>query len=199
MSLKYQIRPARDKDARQIAELVAISSGGIATIEWQEQAGLENCEPLDVGERIYRIPQPGFSYLSTIIVELDGDIAGMLLTFAIPDSNPRNSDHRPDVDQENVFAPYIYLEEPNSWYICGVAFYPQHRGKGLGSKLMSLANQQAIDNGFKTLSLIAFEENPGSVRLYQRLGYKIVDHAPIVPHHLIPYHGDAYLMTRAVI
>jgi len=199
MSRDYQIRSARDKDARQIAELVAISSSGIATIEWQEQANLENCDPLDVGERIYRIPQPGFSYLNTTIVEFGGDVAGMLLTIAIPYAGPRNPGDRPGADHENVFAPYIYLEEPNSWCIFGVAFYPQHRGKGLGTKLMSLANQQAIDNGFKTLSLIAFEENPGSVRLYERLGYKIIDHAPIVPHPVISYRGDVFLMTRAVI
>ena len=199
MAQNYQIRPAREEDARKIAELVAISSSGIATIEWQKQAELEDCTALDVGERIYRISQPGYSYLSTTIIDLGGEIAGMLLSFAIPNSSPRNPDNRPGADHENVFAPYLYLEEPNSWYICGIAFYPQHRRKGLGTKLMSLANQQAIDNGFKTLSLVAFEQNSESVRLYQRLGYKIIDWAPIVHHPVIPYQGNACLMTRMVI
>jgi ribosomal protein S18 acetylase RimI-like enzyme len=198
MSQDYLIRPARRTDARQIAELVVISSDGIANIEWEQQAREESCDPLDIGERICQIPQHGYSYKSTTIVELNGVTAGMLLSFPMPDSSPRNPANRPDISDENVFAPYIYLEEPNSWYICGVAFYPEHRGQGLGTKLMDLANKQAKANRNNKLSLLAFEENTGSVRLYERLGYEVVDRAPIIPHPLIHIGGDALLMTRLV-
>ena len=63
---------------------------------------------------------------------------------------------------------------------------------------MDLANLQAKANGTSQLSLIAFEENTGSVRLYERLGYEVVDRAPVVPHPIIKYGGDALLMTRSV-
>jgi ribosomal protein S18 acetylase RimI-like enzyme len=36
------------------------------------------------------------------------------------------------------------------------------------------------------------------VRLYERLGYRVVDRAPVVPHRLIDYDGDALLMIRLV-
>jgi len=198
MPQEYLIRPARPADARQIADLIAISSEGIATIEWQQQADEENCSPLDIGERIYQIPQQGYSYNSATIVEKNTVIAGMLLAFPMPDSSPRNPEKRPRANDDNVFAPYIYLEEPNSWYICGVAFYSEHRGQGLGTKLMGLANRQAKANGISQLSLIAFEENTDAVRLYRRLGYEVVDRAPVVPHPIIKYGGDALLMTRTV-
>ena len=110
----YLIRPARRTDARQIAELVVISSDGIANIEWEQQAREERCDSLDIGERIYQIPQHGYSYKSTTIVEVNGDTAGMLLSFPMPDSRPRNPVNRPDISDDNVFAPYIYLEQPNS-------------------------------------------------------------------------------------
>ena len=198
MSDLYQFRPAQSDDARQIAELIAISSDGVALIEWEQQAREENCMALDVGERIYQIPQQGYSYTSATIVENNGQTAGMLLTFPMPDSAPRNPENRPGADDTNVFAPYIYLEEPNSWYICGVAFYPQHRGQGLGTELMALANEQAKEQGYDKLSLVAFEQNKGSVRLYERLGYCVVDRAPVVPHPMIQYGGDGLLMTRLV-
>ena len=198
MSQDYLIRLARRTDARQIAELVVISSDGIANIEWEEQARGESCDPLDIGERIYQISQHGYSYKSTTIMELNGDTAGMLLSFPKPDSSPRNPANRPDISDENVFAPYIYLEEPNSWYICGIAFYPQYQGQGLGTKMMAMANEQAKEAGFNQLSLVAFEENTGSVRLYKRLGYRVVDRAPIVPHPMIHTSGDALLMARLV-
>ncbi len=63
---------------------------------------------------------------------------------------------------------------------------------------MALANEQAKENGFDKLSLVAFEQNQGSVRLYERLGYSVVDRAPVVPHPIIHYSGDALLMTRLV-
>ena len=167
-------------------------------IEWDEQAREENCNPLDIGERIYKIPQQGYSYRSTTIVETNGQVCGMLLAFPMSDSSPRNPENRPSVDDDNVFAPYIYLEEPNSWYICGIAFYPQYQGQGLGTKMMAMANEQAKEAGFNQLSLVAFEENTGSVRLYKRLGYRVVDRAPIVPHPMIHTSGDALLMARLV-
>jgi ribosomal protein S18 acetylase RimI-like enzyme len=198
MSQLYLFRPAQSDDARQIAELVAISSDGVAVIDWEQQAREENCIALDIGERIYQIPQQGYSYTSATIVEKNGQTAGMLLTFSMPDSSPRNPENRPSAHDPNVFAPYVYLEEPNSWYICGVAFFPQYRGQGLGTEMMALANEQAKEKGFGKLSLVAFEQNIGSVRLYERLGYRVVDSAPVVPHPMIHYGGDALLMTRLV-
>ena len=167
-------------------------------IEWHEEAVKEHCDPLSIGERTYQNPQGDYSYNNTTILEKNGEVAGMLLAFGMPEAAPRNPENRPFADDKNVFAPYIYLEEPNSWYICGVAIYPQHRGHGLGTRLMELANEQAKKYGFSILSLVVFEQNQGALNLYERLGYTVVDEAPVVPHPLIHYEGNALLMIRAV-
>ena len=119
----------------------------------------------------------------------------MLLAFGMPKGKARDPRLRPTSDDANVFAPYMYLEEPDSWYVCGVALYPEHRGQGLGTQLMLLADDQARQNGFEKVSLVAFAQNEGSIRLYQKLGYEIVDRAPIIPHPLIHYDGEALLMV----
>ncbi|MDC1287998.1 GNAT family N-acetyltransferase [Gammaproteobacteria bacterium] len=198
MSAEYTVRMATRNDAREIARLIAISSDGVAEIEWHEQADIENCTPLDIGERTYQNPQGDYSFSKATILEKNCEVAGMLLAFSMPATEPRNPENRPSVSDENVFAPYIYLEEPDSWYICGVAIYPQHRGHGLGTRLMALANDQAKEGGFTTLSLVAFEQNEGAVNLYEKLGYTVVDESPIVPHPLIHYEGRALLMIRSV-
>ena len=195
---EYQIRRARIEDARDIASLVAISSDGVAVIEWQQQAEQEGCAALNIGERTYRSSTGNYSWRSATMVEKAGQVCGMLLTFPMPDAEPRDTTQRPGIDAGNVFAPYMYLEEPNSWYICGVAVYPEHRGQGIGTQLMQLANQQARQHGFDKLSLVAFEQNTGSVRLYQRLGYEVVDQAPVIPHPLIHYTGQTLLMVASV-
>ena len=191
----YSIRPATVEDARDIASLIAISSDGVAVIEWAEQAATEGVEPLDIGERTYRNPDGDYSWRNCMIVEKDSEVAGMLLAFGMPVGEARDPQQRPTIDDANVFAPYMYLEEPDSWYVCGVALYPEHRGQGLGTRLMQLASDQASQNGFQKVSLVAFAQNKGSVRLYERLGYEIVDRAPIIPHPLIDYEGEALLMV----
>ena len=178
--------------------LIAISSDGVAEIEWNEQANQEDCDPLDIGERTYQNPEGDYSWRNCTIVEHNHQNCGMLLAFAMPDAPLRDPAKRPTADNENVFAPYMYLEEPNSWYICGIALLPEHRGHGIGSQLMQQAHDKARQQGYSKLSLVAFEQNTGSVRLYQRLGYEIVDHAPIVPHPLIHYSGEALLMVASV-
>ncbi len=195
MHTGYTIRPATVADARDIASLIAISSDGIAMIEWVEEAVAEGLEPLDIGERTYRNPDGDYSWRNCTMVEKDGKVAGMLLAFGMPAGEARDPRQRPSIDDANIFAPYMYLEEPDSWYVCGVALYPEHRGQGLGTRLMQLANDQARQNGFEKVSLVAFAQNKGSIRLYQRLGYEIVDKAPIIPHPLIHSEGEALLMV----
>lgn len=167
-------------------------------IEWQEQARKEQRDALDIAELLYQNPEGGYSYSNATIAELNEEIAGMILAYPVPPAAPRNPANRPGADDENVFAAYIFLEEPNSFYICGVALHPQHRGRGLGTQLMNLANAQAKEKGFSKLSLIALEQNSAAVRLYERLGYTVIDRAPTVPHPLVPFVGDALLMTRSV-
>jgi ribosomal protein S18 acetylase RimI-like enzyme len=191
-------RSATPADASKIAELIAISSDRVAVIEWlseAEQRGHDNA--LDIGAETYTNSEGCYSYRNTTIAEVNKEIAGMLLTFGMPeDCPPRSQKLRPKANDTNVFAPYMYLEEPGSWYICGVAAFKQYRGMGIGQHFMQLAEQQARQHGYRKLSLVAFEQNARVVTWYQRLGYQVVDQAPIVPHPLIPYSGQALLMVK---
>ena len=69
------------------------------------------------------------------------------------------------VESDPVLAPYSKLKEDNSYYICGIALFPEFRGAGIGTKLLSLAEQHALDKGFHKLSLIVFEQNAGAKHL----------------------------------
>ena len=101
----------------------------------------------------------------------------------------------PPFDDTDVFAPYKCLEAPDTWYSCGIAVTPEHRGHGIGKRLMQIDREQALDHGYDWLSLVVFEETTVAVRLYQHLGYAIIKRAPIVPHPLIRCSGDALLMV----
>jgi ribosomal protein S18 acetylase RimI-like enzyme len=181
-------RPATKADCGKIAELYSISSDGVADYIWTSLA-----EPgqdiYEVGRQRYERAGTAFSYENCTIADLDGEVAGMLVAF------PMHVD--PDaVQSDPVLAPYAKLEEDASYYVCGIAFFPEYRGRGLGTKLMELAEQHARENGFRKLSLIVFEQNEGAKRLYDRLGYVEVRREPVYPHPLIRCTGDAILMVR---
>ena len=96
-----------------------------------------------------------------------------------------------------VFAPYKFLEAPDTWYICGVAVLRGCRWHRIGTGLMRFAREQALAHGYSQLSQVVFEENTVAVRLYKRLGFEIIDAAPKVAHALIRYEGSALLMVAS--
>ncbi len=52
--------------------------------------------------------------------------------------------------------------------------------------------------GCSLASIEVFEQNQGALRLYERLGYRVVERRAVVPHPCHPYTGDLVLLTRAV-
>lgn len=196
MSDKPEYRPAKVGDSRFIAEMIDISSDGVALIEWEAAAQADGGRTaLDVGAESYASEEGDYSYRNCILADVSGRKAGMLLSFPMPARSHADAILPPPFDGTDVFAPYKYLEAPDTWYICGIAVTPEHRGRGIGKRLMQIAREQALDHGYDRLSLVVFEENTVAVRLYQHLGYEIIKRAPIVPHPLIRCSGDALLMV----
>jgi ribosomal protein S18 acetylase RimI-like enzyme len=183
-------RPAARHDARNIAFFYRMASEGVSDYVWSLLA-----EPgedlLEVGARRYARENTEFSYENCEIAERGDAVAGMLLGFPI---GPADPDAEPTTDP--VLKPYAELELPNSFYIAGVAIQPELRSTGIGSALMARGHRRARAEGLKQASLIAFERNEGAVRLYERMGYRIIDRRPLVPHPFIHYKdGDALLMA----
>ena len=194
MQAETRFRPARKEDCRTIAELYRISSDGVADYIWRKLAEPGE-EPIEVGERRYAREDTVFSYRNCTVAERNGEVIGMLVAFQV-EPDPDVSD--PDEEVDSVLKPYSELERPGSFYICGMALFPEYRGEGLGTGMLELARQQAYQRGLEELSLIVFEQNAGAKRLYERHGFREVDRLPVVPHELIHYVGDALLMVAGV-
>ena len=200
MKLEAPFRPATRADCYRIAELFRICSGGVADYVWSTMAdeypGLSLTE---IGARRYAREDIPFSYRNCVVAEVGGEVVGMLVAFpiAVPAPDAREPDARAEgaPDRPDVLAPYGELEVPGSYYVCGMAVLPGHRNRGLGTRLLAIAQAEARARGLETLSLLAFEQNRDAVRLYERNGFVVVDRRPVVPHELIHYTGDALLMV----
>jgi len=188
--LETIIRPATRGDCADIARLFLISSDGLAAYIWSamQQPGL-SLEA--VGAQRYTREGVAFSYQNCLIAAMDSDVIGMLHAFPME----RDPNAQPEADP--VLQPYSELEDYGSLYISGIALYPDHRGRGVGTRLLDAAASRARRLGLPRLSLICFEENRRAMALYRRHGFVEIDRRALVPHPSLKYRsGDAVLLAR---
>ena len=170
------LRPATIDDATVLAELVNHAGEGMPLYLWDQMA-----EPgeaaWDVGRRRASREEGSFSYRNATIIEQDGQCAGCLIGYEIPN----NPDPIPD-DLPTMFVPLQELENlaPNTWYINVLAVRPQFRRLGLGTKLLGLADETTEALGKPGLSVIVSDANSGAHRLYERCGYRESGTRPMV-------------------
>lgn len=194
MSKPVTYRQATPGDSRFIAEMIEISSDGIAGIEWQEKAALcASLTPIDVGARQYARDEGDYSYRNAIIAEADEPV-GMVLAFPLTAENRTPYSKPPPYGKTDIYAPYEYLEAVDSWYICGLAVLPTFRRQGIASTLLEMSMQLGREQGYKNTSLIAMLQKSRLVRYYEARGFEITRSAPIVDHPLIRVSGIAVLM-----
>jgi ribosomal protein S18 acetylase RimI-like enzyme len=100
----------------------------------------------------------------------------------------------------SVIRPLIELESlaPGSWYVNVLAVFPDHQGRGFGTRLLALAEELAGISGAEHLSIIVAAENSGAVSLYRRTGYVDTARRPVVPFPGFGFAGDWLLMVKEV-
>lgn len=187
-SIKQNSRPARFEDCATIAALSHISSGGVTDYLWTKVAEPGE-EILAVGQGCYERGDSGPGYRNCTIIESEGSIIGMLVAFPVHSNSL-------ELESDPVLAPYSELREDDSYYILDMAIVAEHRDRGIGKRILALAEEQARDKGFRKISLMVFEQNTGAKLLYERSGFKEARRVAVCPHPLIHYSGDAILMVK---
>lgn len=187
--MPVRFRPATRSDAHDIARLFQITSEGASNYIWSQLA-----EPgedlLEVGARRYAREGVDFSYQNCLIAEAQGQVIGMMHSYAI------RHDPAATPSTDPVLAPYNDMEVPDTLYISSLALHEGWRNQGLGRQFLDHAQRRAEQLGLKGLSLIDYAENTGARRFYERHGFNIVKTCQIYPHPMIRVTGEAYLMQR---
>ncbi len=206
-SIKTTLRSATVKDCPTAARLMQIAADGVCDYIWSlQQNEFPGLSLLEIGAKRYAEGEGNFSYRNCTLAytqnsQAQEQIQGMMMAFAIPDQASEAPSSESEAEATfpgmEVLAPYS-LEQPNSWYICALAVFPQYRQQGIGTQLLDLAFEQARERGFPVVSLLCFEQNIGALRLYQRYGFETIAQAIVVPHPLIHHTGNVLLMTKSV-
>lgn len=166
--LQPPFRRGRPEDAPLLVELVNYAGEGLPLYLWGSMAGAGE-SPWDVGVARARRETGGFSYRNAIMIEAEGVPAGCLIGYAIAEEvEPIPPDF------PSILRPLQELENlaPGTWYVNVLAVSPQHRGKGLGGRLLELAERIGRAAGARGMSVIVADRNTGAFRLYERRGYR---------------------------
>jgi ribosomal protein S18 acetylase RimI-like enzyme len=168
--LEPPLRPGTDADAAVLAALINEASHGLALHAWTLMAE-PGADPWTVG--IARQSQRAREGGWVVADEGAGPVAGLLTVP--PSVGP------PGADLPAVFHPLVELEAlaPDALYVNVLAALPEARGRGLGTRLMAVAEDLARAGGRRRLSLIVADDNAGARRLYARLGYRPMASRPM--------------------
>jgi ribosomal protein S18 acetylase RimI-like enzyme len=128
--------------------------------------------PWDIGQQSARHESGSSSYRNAVLREHEGLVASALLGYPLGEQPGA-------VNYDQTSETYVPLKElmdlvPNTWYIDILATFPQYRGRGHGTGLLSIAEQLAKDTQRVGMSLIVSDANEGAVRLYERRGYDAI-------------------------
>jgi len=175
MKLELPFRRATPDDAAAMAELVNMAGEGLPVHIWSRmaQAGEDAWE---IGRQRARRESGQFSFRNTVVRDEEGEVAACLIGYPLAEPEPI------DPDMPAMFVPLQELENlaPATWYVNVLAAYPQHRRKGFGRALLSIADRLAAEAGLAGLSIIVSDANHGASRLYESCGYAEVASRPMV-------------------
>lgn len=177
IELEPPFRHATPDDAPALAELINFAGEGLPLYLWTSMA-----EPgesaWDVGRRRAMREAGSFSYRNAVVAEADGRVVATLVGYALPaQAAPIDYAQMPP-----MFVPLQELENlaPGTWYVNVLATYPEYRGQGYGTRLLSIAEHLAAAAGSSGLSIIVADANAGARRLYERCGYREIATRPMV-------------------
>lgn len=187
------IRPATLADAPILAELVNYAGEGLPLYLWSKMAALGE-SAWDIGRKRAAREEGSFSYRNATIIELDGACAGALIGYEIADApEPIGA------DMPAMFVPLQELENlaSSSWYVNILAVLPRFRGKGLGARLLGVADETGRKLGKKGMSVIVSDANHGARRLYERCGYRAAASRAMVKEGWDGEGANWVLLTKA--
>jgi len=190
-----QYRPARRDDASAVVELFAIAGRGIPDYVWSLHATNGHGPRQIATERVCR-EDANFSYRNVLLAEREGEVVGMLLGYTLREPTPADVAALDTLPP--VLRPMVALEQraPGTFYINALAVREEHRGNGIGSKLLYKCRQKALGAHTARITVEVFEQNEGALRLYQRHGFRILDRCDVVRHPCHPYSGELLLMVQ---
>jgi ribosomal protein S18 acetylase RimI-like enzyme len=194
MKSESQFRSARRSDAPLLVELINYAGEGLPLQLWAGMAPAGK-DPWAVGLERAERENGSFSWCNATMIMHEGCAAGCLIGYEIEAEPAPVGD-----DVRGIIRPLCELEAlaPDSWYVNVLAVRPPLRGRGLGTKLLELAERRGREAGRAQMSVIVSDANRGARRLYERSGYSATGRRAMIKEGWENPGRDWVLLTKAL-
>jgi ribosomal protein S18 acetylase RimI-like enzyme len=171
MNEDITLRPAHPNDAERAAVLLYSAYTHTQVIfPLREEAKNGFVERL---QHFFRADGNRFSYQFIQVAEQHSEVVGLVLSFGGRDEDRLNTAIGGQLEHE---------AHDDEWYIDGLAVFTNWGRKGIGTRLLHAAEQQARQQGYPKIALNVAQENTQALLLYQRLHYVITQETLLYNH-----------------
>ncbi|MHB8778804.1 MAG: GNAT family N-acetyltransferase [Anaerolineales bacterium] len=177
------IRPAQPGDAGFVAEMIYLSMDKLADYLFEDARGpvitlIRNLVTHNAGR---------FGSGIAFVAEADGRSLGVMVSFEGARLDALNLAVIPHLFPvtgtvsalrflwRGFWLPGGREAEKDEYYVSNVGVPSSAQGRGIGSRLLAYAEQTGQSAGLKKCALVIGLYNRNALRLYQRLGYRIVE------------------------
>lgn len=189
---KIMIREARKEEAAQIAQLFLLAW---PVEEMAQSGGISAQMLLEAVTGFAEREDTIYSYTKTFVAEVaaagegggcegsTGEIVGAMCGY---DGADYQKLKQPIVDILGEDSDFAQLRETEAgeYYLDSVGVLPEHRGKGIASRLFEAHFERAAAQGHKVAGLIVDVDKPKAEALYARLGFKHVGFKDFFGHEM---------------
>ncbi|GAB6989152.1 GNAT family N-acetyltransferase [Paenibacillus pini] len=166
------IRPAAREDAHTAARLLYDALHDVAhqlTGEESEQAVVE------VLEQYFADEKGRLGHHQAIVKEVEGEVAGVVVAYGGDEINVLD---QPILERLRALKndPTLQLDkesDEDEYYIDTLSVSPQFGGRGIGSALISAAEDKAKELKYNKIAMAVITDNERAYSLYLYLGYKV--------------------------
>jgi ribosomal protein S18 acetylase RimI-like enzyme len=181
---EIQIRSAIADDADKSTRLIYMTMGSLADYLL---GGDDDGAAKGVISQLFRRQKNRYSHQYTNLAIIDGEVAGLLLSYpgkVLKSLNFPMARSMFAVNELPQLLRFFYRSLPlikineaaaDEYFISNLAIFPEFQGHGVGKFLMSLAEKKAKESGLNKCALTVEIKNSHAVELYQYLGYQIVE------------------------
>lgn len=171
MNEDIEIRPAQPDDAER-ASVLLFSAYTHTQMNYPLRDAAEN----GFNERLqhyFREDGNRFSYQCILVAQERSEVVGLVLSFGGREEERLNAAIGRRLDRE---------AEDDEWYVDALAVFTDWGRKGIGTRLLQAAEQEARNQRYPKIALNVAKENEQALSLYQHLHY-VITRETFLYHH----------------
>lgn len=187
-------RPAVPDDSRAIADLICQAGGGLYEFLFDDLIPLVGATDI-VAAGVAMSGGPLSHENCLVASSASGEIVGAV-NFFPADSLTEETFLSLVSDRFDHISPMLRLRDPGSMFLNAIAVSRNHRGNGVGTRLLALIEAASMEAGLSRLSLHVWIDNVAAIRLYKRHGFAEVGIAELAFSPRLPHSGGSLLMRK---